>query len=52
MTAWVALVEVARLRPSDRVGITAAAGGVGTAAVQIASSSGCHVVAMVGSEEK
>lgn len=52
MTAWVALMEMARLRPTDRVGITAAAGGVGTAAVQIASAFGCRVVGMAGSDEK
>ena len=52
MTAWVALVEMARLRPDDRVGITAAAGGVGTAAVQIAVAHGCHVVGMAGSDDK
>lgn len=52
MTAWVALMEMARLRPTDRVGITAAAGGVGTAAVQIASAYGCRVVGMAGSDAK
>lgn len=52
MTAWVALVEMARLRASDRVGITAAAGGVGTAAVQIAVAHGCHVLGMASSEAK
>lgn len=52
MTAWVSLVEMARLRPADRVGITAAAGGVGTAAVQIAAAHGCRVVGMAGSDEK
>jgi NADPH:quinone reductase-like Zn-dependent oxidoreductase len=52
LTAWVALVEMARLRASDRVGITAAAGGVGTAAVQIAAAHGCGVVAMAGSQVK
>lgn len=52
LTAWVALVEMARLRPTDRVGITAAAGGVGTAAVQIAAAHGCRVVGMAGSDEK
>jgi NADPH:quinone reductase-like Zn-dependent oxidoreductase len=52
LTAWVALMEMARLRTSDRVLITAAAGGVGTAAVQIASRFGCQVVGMAGSEEK
>jgi len=52
MTAWVALVEMARLRPSDRVLVTAAAGGVGTAAVQIAKHLGCRVHAAAGSDDK
>lgn len=52
MTAWVSLMEMARLRPDDRVGITAAAGGVGTAAVQIAVAYGCRVVGMAGSDGK
>jgi NADPH2:quinone reductase len=52
MTAWVALFEMARLRPADRVWVTAAAGGVGTAAVQIAKKFGCQVTAGVGSDEK
>jgi len=52
LTAWVALVEMARLRPGDRVLITAAAGGVGTAAVQIAAHFGCGVLAMAGSADK
>jgi NADPH2:quinone reductase len=52
MTAWIALVEMARLRSSDRVGITAAAGGVGTAAVQIAAAHGCDVLGMASSDDK
>ena len=52
MTAWVSLVEMARIRPSDRVLVSAAAGGVGTAAVQIAKAAGCEVVALAGSNEK
>ena len=51
-TAWVALMEMARLRPSDRVLVTAAAGGVGTAAIQIASRFGCRVVGLAGSDAK
>lgn len=51
-TAWVALMEMARLRPTDRVAVTAAAGGVGTAAVQIARAFGCEVVGLAGSEAK
>ena len=52
MTAWVALVELARLRPADRVLVTAAAGGVGTAAVQLAARFGCAVIGLAGSDEK
>jgi NADPH2:quinone reductase len=52
MTAWVSLMEMARLRPTDRVLITAAAGGVGTAAVKIAKAFGCRVYGAVGSAAK
>jgi len=52
LTAWVALVEMARLRPTDRVLVTAAAGGVGTAAVRIATLFGCATVGMAGSDAK
>ncbi|MDX1646668.1 MAG: zinc-binding dehydrogenase [Longimicrobiales bacterium] len=52
MTAWISLMEMARLRPEDRIGVTAAAGGVGTAAVQIAAAFGCYVVGMAGSAAK
>jgi NADPH:quinone reductase-like Zn-dependent oxidoreductase len=52
LTAWVALMEVARLRPSDRVLVTAAAGGVGTAAVQIATRFGCATAGLAGSDQK
>lgn len=52
MTAWVGLVEMARVRASDHVAVTAAAGGVGTAAVQIAAAHGCRVTGLAGSDEK
>lgn len=52
MTAWVSLWEMARLRPTDRVVVTAAAGGVGTAAVKILVAAGCDVVGLAGSDEK
>jgi NADPH:quinone reductase-like Zn-dependent oxidoreductase len=52
MTAWVALFEMARLRPSDRVLVQAAAGGVGTAAVQLAKRFGCTVYGTAGSDAK
>ena len=52
LTAWVSLFEMARLRPSDRVLVHSAAGGVGTAAVQLAKRFGCSVAGAVGSEGK
>jgi NADPH2:quinone reductase len=52
MTAWVGWMEMARLRPQDRVLVSPSGGGVGTAAVQIASRFGCEVVAMAGSPTK
>ena len=51
-TAWVGLVEMGRMRPTDRVLVSPAGGGVGTAAVQIASRWGCEVVALAGSDAK
>ena len=52
LTAWVALMEMARLRRTDRVLITAAAGGVGTAALQLATRFGCPTVGLAGSDAK
>ncbi len=52
MTAWVGLFEMARLKPTDTVLIQAAAGGVGTAAVQLAKAYGCKVFGTVGSDAK
>jgi NADPH:quinone reductase-like Zn-dependent oxidoreductase len=52
LTAWVALMEMARLRPTDRVLVTAAAGGVGTAALQIAARFGCATTGLAGSDAK
>jgi NADPH2:quinone reductase len=46
-TAWDALVGQARVGAGDRVLVTGAAGGVGTAMVQVAAVSGASVVASV-----
>jgi NADPH:quinone reductase-like Zn-dependent oxidoreductase len=52
MTAWVALVAMARVRKGDRVLIHSAAGGVGIAAVQLAANAGAEVTGLIGSEAK
>ncbi len=52
MTAWVALFEICRLRANDRVLIQAAAGGVGTAAVQLAKALGCEIFGTASKNEK
>jgi NADPH:quinone reductase-like Zn-dependent oxidoreductase len=44
LTAWQALVDTARVRHGQRVLITAAAGGVGHFAVQLAKHLGAHVI--------
>jgi NADPH:quinone reductase-like Zn-dependent oxidoreductase len=44
LTAWQALVDVARIEPAQRVLIHAAAGGVGHVAVQIAKALGAEVI--------
>ncbi|WP_406631359.1 zinc-binding dehydrogenase [Amycolatopsis sp. WGS_07] len=46
-TAWDGLVEQAGVRPGERVLVTGAAGGVGTAMVQVAGFAGAEVVASV-----
>lgn len=48
VTAWRALITRGRLRAGERVLITGASGGVGTAAVQIARRAGAKVFAVTG----
>lgn len=52
LTAWIPLTRQADARPGRRVLVHAAAGGVGSAAVQVARALGAEVVAAVGSEDK
>jgi NADPH2:quinone reductase len=52
LTAWIPLTELVRIAFGARVLITAAAGAVGTAAVQIVRSLNGHPVAAVGSTVK
>lgn len=52
LTAWFALRELAHLRSGERVLIHSAAGGVGSAAVQLARQAGAEVTAVVGAAHK
>ena len=52
LTAWIPLTELVRIAFGARVLVTAAAGAVGTAAVQIVKTLNGHPVAAVGSTEK
>lgn len=52
VTAYFGLRDIGGLRPTDRVLVSAAAGGVGQIAVQIARIEGCRVVAIAGGAEK
>lgn len=52
VTAWRALVSRACLRAGERVLITGASGGVGTAALQVAARTGAKVFAVTGGPEK
>lgn len=51
-TAHVALYHRAQVRPGETVLVHAGAGGVGSAAVQIAKSAGARVIATAGGPEK
>jgi NADPH2:quinone reductase len=52
LTAWMPLTRQARVTDGSRVLVTAAAGGVGSAGVQVARALGGSVVGAVGSEGK
>ncbi|MEF3405462.1 NADPH:quinone oxidoreductase family protein [Agromyces sp. CCNWLW203] len=51
-TAWFGLHRRARLQAGETLLVHAAAGGVGTAAVQLGVAAGARVIAVVGSEAK
>lgn len=51
-TAWYASMQATNMHEGERVLIHAAAGGVGTALVQLAQWKNCEIFATVGSEEK
>jgi NADPH:quinone reductase-like Zn-dependent oxidoreductase len=52
LTAWFALHELAHVRKGEHVLIHSAAGGVGTAAVQLAAHAGAEVTGVVGASHK
>jgi NADPH2:quinone reductase len=52
LTVYIPLTRQVRIRPGATVLVYAAAGGVGSAAIQIARALGARVVAAVGSHEK
>ncbi|MCC7479680.1 zinc-binding dehydrogenase [bacterium] len=52
LTAWGVLYASGKARSGDWVLVHAAAGGVGQALTQMASRSGCRVIATAGSQEK
>jgi NADPH:quinone reductase len=51
-TAYYALHQRAQIRPGETVRVRAGAGGVGSAALQIALAHGCRVIAAAGSQDK
>lgn len=52
LTAHYALFELAHSKPKDTILVHSAAGGVGSALVQLAKLAGCRVVGVVGSAHK
>ncbi len=52
LTAWVCLFEAARAREGERTLVLGAAGGVGTAAIQLAVGAGLRVVGTAGTPAK
>ncbi|WP_432117900.1 NADP-dependent oxidoreductase [Streptomyces sp. bgisy032] len=51
LTAWRALIDIARVGPGSRVLVRAAAGGTGHVAVQLAAVEGAHVVGAARAED-
>lgn len=52
ITAWEAIVTLGQVKPGQRVLVHAAAGGVGSLAVQIAKAHGAHVIGTASNERR
>jgi NADPH:quinone reductase len=52
LTAFFGMFAVGLAKPRETVAITAAAGAVGSAAVQLAKNAGCRVIGITSSDEK
>ena len=52
LTAWTGLIYLANARPGEQVLVHSAAGGVGSALIQLARLKGCRVIGVVGSAHK
>jgi len=52
LTAWRALIRVARVQPGESVLIVGASGGVGSGAIRIATLAGCRTIAVAAGEDK
>jgi synaptic vesicle membrane protein VAT-1 len=52
MTAFYAFHQLFIIRPGSRILVHSAAGGVGTALIQVAKQAGCEVIGIVGSSHK
>lgn len=51
-TGWFGLHRLARIQPGETLLVHAAAGGVGSAAIQLGKAAGARVIGVVGSEAK
>ena len=51
-TSYYALVERAKIKPTDKILILGASGGIGLSAIEISKAVGCEVTAVASSEDK